>query len=116
MLIFGNSLKLNPDVFSFWHSSQKFYPGLNLALYDNKTADALLESLREESNEATRKEKISTLKRLIAEDTPALFLYNPSYLYATPENLRGITQNVINAPAERLSKMNEWYIKTKRVF
>lgn len=116
MLIFGNSLKLNPDVFSFWHSSQKFYPGLNLALYDNATANALLESLREESNEAVRKEKVNALKRLIAEDAPALFLYNPSYLYATTENLHGITQSVINAPAERLSKINEWYIKTKRVF
>lgn len=116
MLVFGNSLKLNPDVFSFWHSSQKFYPGLNLALYDNKTADALLESLREESNTATQKEKVGKLERLIAEDVPVLFLYNPSYLYATTENLHGITQSVISTPAERLSKVNEWYVKTKRVF
>lgn len=116
MLIFGNSLKSNPDVFSFWHSSQKFYPGLNLTLYDNKTADALLESLREESDEAMQKEKAGKLERLIAQDAPALFLYNPSYLYATPENLQGVTLGVINTPAERFSRINEWHIKTKRVF
>jgi len=116
MLIFGNSLKSNPDVFSFWHSSQKFYPGLNLALYDNKTADAILESLRKESDETAQKEKVGELERLLAEDVPALFLYNPSYLYATREDLRGLTDDVVNAPAERFSKVNEWYVKTKRIF
>lgn len=116
MLIFGNSLKSNPDIFSFWHSSQKFYPGLNLTLYDNKTADTLLESLRQETNETARKETISKLERLIYEDAPALFLYNPSYLYATPKNLQGFTEAVIHKPAERFSNVNQWHLKTKRVF
>ncbi|MDE2001388.1 MAG: hypothetical protein KGI60_02355, partial [Patescibacteria group bacterium] len=26
MILFGNVLKQNPDLFSFWHSSEKFYP------------------------------------------------------------------------------------------
>ena len=49
MLIFGNIFRNNdvPDLSSFWHSSERFYPGLNLALYENKTADSLIESIRE---------------------------------------------------------------------
>ena len=46
MLLFGNILGEAPDLYSFWHSSEKFYPGLNLALYENKTADRLIESIR----------------------------------------------------------------------
>src|SRR3989344_1208728 len=41
-LLYGEVLGLDPDPFSFWHSSQKKDPGLNLALYDNKDADKIL--------------------------------------------------------------------------
>lgn len=116
MILFGNILKNNPDVFAFWHSSQKFYPGLNLALYENKTADNALETLRQETDAALRNKSIRELEQAIADDAPAAFLFNPAYLYAVPENLRGFTADPIASPAERFNKINEWHLKTKRVF
>ena len=50
MLLFGEILNIDPDPFSLWHSSQKRDPGLNLALYDNKTVDDLLEKARHTLN------------------------------------------------------------------
>ena len=114
MIIFGNALKNNPDVFAFWHSSQKFYPGLNLALYTNKKADAILEGLREESDADARRAKIHDLEQLIFDDAPAAFLFNPAYLYAIPENLHGFAAPTIAAPAERFAGAGGWYLKTKR--
>lgn len=116
MILFGNILKNNPDVFAFWHSSQKFYPGLNLALYDSAAADKMLESLREETDEAARSARIRELELIIKGDAPAAFLFNPAYLYAIPENLRGFTSDPIAVPAKRFTRVNEWHMKTKRVF
>lgn len=108
MIIFGNILKDYPDIFSFWHSSERFYPGLNLALYDSKEADQLLEAIREDLNKESRQEKVAAVQKLIREDQPAIFLYAPHYLYAAPKNLQGFKG--------RFENTAEWYLKTKRVF
>lgn len=116
MILFGNILKNNPDVFAFWHSSQKFYPGLNLALYGSAATDKILESLRQETDAAERSARVRELEKTIADDAPAAFLFNPAYLYAIPENLRGLTNTSPTSPAKRFTHVNEWHIKTKRVF
>ena len=45
-LLFGEVVGQNPDLYAFWHSSQRLDPGLNIALYANITADKLLEKAR----------------------------------------------------------------------
>ena len=47
-LLFGQVLGSDPDPYSFWHSSQKRDPGLNLSLFGNSDTDALIESGRTE--------------------------------------------------------------------
>lgn len=116
MIIFGNTLNNNPDVFSFWHSSQRFDPGLNLALFSDKTVDSLLESLRQNLNDSARVQDLSKLQKIINDAKPAIFLYSPQYLYATSKNLSGFNATSIAAPANRFEKVNEWYLKTARVF
>lgn len=116
MILFGNTLNNNPDAFSFWHSSQRFDPGLNLALYSDKTADSLLESLRQNLSETARLQELSKLQKIINDAKPAVFLYSPKYLYATSKNLGGFSAISIAAPANRFEKVNEWYLKTARVF
>ncbi|MBI4992348.1 MAG: peptide ABC transporter substrate-binding protein [Candidatus Harrisonbacteria bacterium] len=116
MIIFGNILRNNPDIFSFWHSSERFYPGLNLALYDNKKVDALLESIRKNPDENSRKDDLVKLQKLISEDKPAIFLYSPAYLYAGPKNLGGVEEKIITTPSKRFQDINKWYLETRRVF
>lgn len=116
MIIFGNILRKNPDIFSFWHSSEKFYPGLNLSLYDNKKVDALLESIRKNLDENSRKGQLSQLEKLISADQPAIFLYSPAYLYVAPKDFGGFEEITINMPSNRFQNVNQWYLKTTRVF
>lgn len=116
MLIFGNILKLNPDIFSFWHSSERFYPGLNLALYENKKVDNLLEAIRKNFDEESREEELEQLQSLINEDKPAIFLFSPTYLYVGPKNLGGLEEKVLSKPSDRFENVNKWYLKTARVF
>lgn len=116
MMIFGNILKINPDIFSFWHSSERFYPGLNLALYENKKVDGLLESIRKNFNEESRKNDVKTLLSLFSSEKPAILLYSPAYIYVSPQNLGGIGENTIATPAGRFDNIDKWYLRTTRTF
>lgn len=115
MLLFGNVLKTNPDLFSFWHSTERFYPGLNLSLYDNKKADALLESIRKNLDDQSRAEELSKLQTLISNDQPAVFLFSPAYLYVAPKSFGGLEKNLIATASERFEHVNQWYVDTERV-
>lgn len=113
-LLFGEVLGLDPDPFSFWHSSQKHDPGLNLALYDSKDADKFLEDARQTLDPAARKAKYDQLQKIIVGDAPVVFLYSPDYLYIQPKNIKGNQAQIIAVPANRFDTVQEWYIDTQR--
>lgn len=116
MLLFGNILRGSSDLFSFWHSSQRFQPGLNLAIYSNSTVDKNIELARSTFDNATRTAALAKIQDQIHADKPAIFLYSPYYLYAGPTNLGGFTQPLFTSSHDRLSSVNEWYLRTERVF
>lgn len=116
MLLFGEIISLDPDPFTLWHSSQKRDPGLNLALYDNKAADTILEEARKTLNPLERAQKYNNFEVLISDDIPALFLYSPYYLYGHSKSIKGFENTIIATPADRFLNIEKWYIETKRVW
>ncbi len=114
-LLFGNTLTKNGDSFSFWHSSERLYPGLNLALYQNTAADHLIEKIRMEQDTAKRTAEMSDLSDTILKDNPALFLFSPQSTYVTSKTIRGIESQTISDAADRLQNVEGWYVTTKRV-
>lgn len=116
-LLYGNIISQVPDLYSLWHSSQKFYPGYNLSLYDSSDADQLIESARQldpESNQ--RQSKVDQLQRTITQDAPAAFLVSPHYLYTHKRNISGIEIKRISLPESRFYDVTGWYVNTKRIF
>lgn len=116
MIIFGNIIGKNSDLFSFWHSSERFYPGLNLALYENSSADKLIESIRQNFNDEKRQADLASLQSIIVQDYPAIFLFSPDYLYVGKKNLGGFEADFVSLPGERFENIEKWYVKTARVF
>lgn len=114
-LLFGEAAMINSDPYSFWHSSQKHDPGLNLSLFDDKSADDILLSLREEMNDEKRNEKYRSFQEILARENPAIFLYSPTYLYIVNNSVKGVEIKSANAPAHRLGAVKDWYINTKRI-
>jgi len=114
-LLFGEAAALSSDPYSFWHSSQKRDPGLNLALFDDKTADDILASLREESDPEKQQEKYKSFQEIIQKEKPAIFLYSPTYLYLVNSVVKGVDVKNIDTAHFRLSNVKDWYINTKRV-
>lgn len=114
-LLFGQALSFNPDLYSFWHSSQKHDPGLNLSLFDNKDADGILEDVRQETDNDKRIGDFQKFQDVLAKEIPAIFLYGRYYLYPTNTSVQGIDVANINNPQQRFVDVNKWYVKTKRV-
>lgn len=114
-LLFGEAASFNPDPYSFWHSSQKHDPGLNLSLFDNKDADDLLATARETLDDEERLQKYKQFRDILANEVPAVFLYSPSYLYVINSQVQGIDIENINTSSDRLQNITQWYINTKRV-
>lgn len=116
ILLFGEILGKIPDPLPFWHSSQKKDPGLNLSAYANKTADKLLEQIRKESNREKRAELLRQLETVLLADSPAIILYDTPLIYIASKNIRGIQEQTIGEPSLRFAGIEQWYIKTKRVW
>ncbi len=115
-LLFGEVLGTLPDPFPFWHSSQKNDPGLNLSGYENKDVDKLLKEARETLDENLKKEKYEEFQDILIEDAPCVFLYSPDYLYLVSDKIKGINTKKLVNPAKRFSNIENWFIKTKRVW
>ncbi len=114
-LLFGEVLGFIPDLFPFWHSSHKYDPGLNLALFENEKADELLEEARKESPEIGAK-KYEEFQEVLLEEAPCVFLYNPDFIYLVHKKVKGIEVEKIADPSKRFVEVENWYIKTRRVF
>lgn len=110
VLLFGQNLGYNLDAFPFWHSSQSG-TGLNLSNYKSLEADNLLVSIRNSFDERSKDQILNRLKRVIAEDTPAIFLTNPSHYYALDTTLKNVQLNTLSSHSDRLTDLSNWYIK-----
>lgn len=115
-LLFGQVIGRNPDLFAFWHSSQRNDPGLNVAMYANKTADELLETARSVKETEERRKKYEKIQQEIQKDLPAVFLYSPYYLYITHPDLKNFMTDMITIPAERFANIHRWNLYTERVW
>lgn len=118
IILFGNIFSdiNSPDFSSFWHSSERFYPGLNLAFYENKTADSLIETTRKSLNENVRERALSSLQSLIIQDSPAVFLYSPNYFYIVKPALKGFEEKFISSFSARFKNVNKWHVKETMAF
>ncbi|TSC52836.1 MAG: Uncharacterized protein LiPW39_530 [Parcubacteria group bacterium LiPW_39] len=115
-LLFGEVLGQEPDLFHFWHSSQKKESGLNIALYENPEVDKLLLEILEDLNGDSRIQKIQRAVSLITDDLPAIFLFSPDYIFVAKKEIKGIELENLDAPSSRFSQINRWYAQTHRTW
>lgn len=113
--LFGQALALEPDPFSLWHSSQVEYPGFNLSMYRNKTADSILEELRKTFDEQRKKELFAAFQATLTNDVSTIFLYSPYYLVFSPASLYGLEAVPVSLPEDYINGIGDWYIYTKRI-
>jgi len=115
-LLFGQIINNESDLYAFWHSSQRRDPGLNVAMYTNTRVDAILEEAFTTTNKDDRIKKYSQFENEIIKDIPAVFLYSPSFIYATGEEVKNLSIDHIVSPSARFSNVYLWYIKIDNIW
>lgn len=115
-LLFGKVLGKDLDLYPFWHSSQRNDPGLNISLYTNTKTDKLLEDYRKTTDPKLKAQYLRLFEKEIRNDTPAVFLYSPYFIYITPTKVKNITLGELTISGERFLNVHEWYINTNNVW
>lgn len=115
-LLYGMVIGRDQDLYAFWDSKEQSDPGLNIALYANKTVDTLLEDARSNPDRKARIADLQKIESIIASEYPAAFLYAPDFVYAVPADLAGVTLTQITTPSDRFATVAKWYRKTDQVW
>lgn len=109
-LLFGMDVGRSLDLYPFWHSSSREDPGLNVSLYANIKADALVTKMRVATSTEERDRLITEFNQEVKQDTPAVFLFSPSFAYAVSKKVRTAEFDKIQRPSERWSNITDWYM------
>jgi peptide/nickel transport system substrate-binding protein len=115
LLLFGVNLGADPDVYSFWHSSQAKDPGLNLSGYTSTAADQALEAGRIKADTQIRQGKYEAFLKAWNADTPAAVLYQTGYVYSVSDEAAGMKAGRLVEPSDRFNGVEGWTVKRRWV-
>lgn len=102
------------DPFPAWHSSQRGGGGRNLSGYANPRTDQLLEAAREAPDAAGRAAIYGAFVDQFRNDTPAIVLFFPRYLYAASTKLDGVRLGLLASTADRFAAVERWSLRSRR--
>ncbi|MBM3139915.1 MAG: peptide ABC transporter substrate-binding protein [Chloroflexi bacterium] len=111
--LFGWEAAPDPDPYGGWHSSQITTQGRNIAAFQDRTADALLEAARTTLDLSERRDLYARFGALFQEQAPSLVLYYPSRTYLHPAGLEGLTDGLLFSPASRFRDVHEWRLRAR---
>lgn len=115
-LFFGQVINHESDLFSFWHSSQRKDPGLNISMYNNLKVDKALEDAQKIITAEGRVSKYNIFVEEFNKDIPALLIYSPKYIYATTNKINNINLKTLLNPSDRFASIYTWYANKDRVW
>ncbi|MEO6796810.1 MAG: ABC transporter substrate-binding protein [Candidatus Dormibacter sp.] len=105
----------DPDIFTFWHSSQTHAGGFNFSsMKKNVFMDQDLEDGRATLSLTARAKAYADFQELFAQEVPAIYLYSPRYALAVSRRIHGVHLDAAIEPMERFAYVNEWYVEVGR--
>lgn len=113
VLLFGQILGADGDLYSFWHSSQQRDPGFNLALFFNQKIDQVLASAHGAAGLDQRIKDYQEFQTIMAEELPAVFILQQRFTVAHDEGLRGLDHERLVTASDRFRQIEAWYVRTK---
>jgi peptide/nickel transport system substrate-binding protein len=115
-LLFGSIVNTPSDLYPFWHSSQRNYPGLNISNYVSNTLDKNLDILRKESDPEARADAYEEVKQEFKEEVPGIFLFAPSLIYVAKDKAVTVLPFVSYTNSSRFTLVNEWHMYSERIW
>lgn len=115
-LLFGSITETPADLYAFWHSSQRSYPGLNISNYVSSKLDKNLEILRSDSDTDTRAEAYEEVKKEFRDETPGIFLFAPSLIYISKDKVTTLLPDISFTNASRFTLVTTWYRYSEKIW
>lgn len=113
-LLFGQIINDPQQLHAFWHSSGIEDPGVNIAGYNNKTVDAILERLISDSSDTSKvQQDYKNLQQEITDDIPAVFMFSPDFIYAIDKSIQNTAFDDLEFATDRFRYIENWYIDTE---
>lgn len=104
----GQKMGVDPDQYTFWHSTQKDLPGLNLSSFSSRRVDKALEEGRKASDLEERKKFYQDFQDEMVKEVPAIFLIHPQLFYFLPKKLKAETPEHWWEAGDRFKNLTEW--------
>lgn len=105
-VVMGWSTGLDPDNYDIWHSSKIKEGEFNFISYKNPEVDKMLLAARTTFDIKKRAKFYKKIHKIIADDSPYVFLYSPFGLPAVHKRFHGI----VPAPAGIGYNFTKWYV------
>lgn len=117
VLIIGERIGSNIDLYPYFHSSQLQYPGLNFPLYKNVAVDNLLDKIRLTIDSTAQKKFLAQAYEKISADMPMVPLYTPeNTVYISKRVKSSFIPSYPTAPEQFFSLISSWYIAEKQIW
>lgn len=116
VLLFGSITETPSDLYAFWHSSQRSYPGLNISNYASSELDKNLEILRTNMDDAVRADAYDEVRSEFLEEVPGIFLFAPSLIYITDDKTTTLLPIHSLDNASRFTLVQTWYRYSEKVW
>ena len=108
-VVLGWSLSLMPDAYPIWHSNSSKKGGFNFIGYNNEKVDSLIEQASVTINRKKLSKIYKKIFKLIANDTPYLFLYIPNSITVVSKKIKNIEPSFIGI----MHNQKDWEIEEK---
>ena len=117
MLVYELPIGGDPDVYAYWHSSQKTGDGYNFSGYSSAIADAALVSARDQPNQALRSAKYVTFAKQWLSDVPAIGLYQQAVTYISTNTSQTLTpDSELVSISDRFNRVQNWTVREQSVY
>ena len=115
-LLFGSFIGHPSDLYAFWHSSQRAYPGVNISGYVSQRLDKSLEVLRESNDPIAIQTAYDAVKKEFEEENPGIFLYSPTLIYINKDSIVSTLPSSLLNASDRFALVHTWYKNKERVW
>lgn len=121
VLLFGSIIEHDTDLFAYWHSTQRAYPGLNITDYASKNLDKNLEVLKKSIDIEERESTLEDINNELITEMPAVPIYsnNSNYIIrdkAMAKIINNLLPKEMIDKSDRFTEINNWYEEEEEVW
>ena len=106
--VYGWDAGIDPDPYPGWHTTQTGESGANIAGFQDREADALLEAARTTLDVRERRELYALFTARFTGQAASAVLYYPQRPYVLPVRLQGFTPGILFTSGSRFRDVHLW--------